>query len=116
SLGFLRSSGTYCGAVPRRTARRVSRPAQRVSRRGLTPLPLTDCDLLVVLLIAGQRRRGGGATPADCSCFAIAKLRGRNMASQVLLGRLHRRDGMRRLMLRFREFPDVVLQRVELAP
>jgi len=23
--------------------------------------------------ITGQRRRGGGATPADCSCFAIAK-------------------------------------------
>jgi hypothetical protein len=21
----------------------------------------------------GQRRRGGGATPADCGCFAIAK-------------------------------------------
>ena len=38
------------------------------------------------------------------------------MASQVLLGRLHRRDSMRRLMLRFRELLDVVLQRVELAP
>jgi hypothetical protein len=36
------------------------------------------------------------------------------MASQVLLGRLHRRDGMRRLMLRFRELLDVVLRRVEL--
>jgi hypothetical protein len=23
--------------------------------------------------ITGQRRRGGGATPADCGCFAIAK-------------------------------------------
>src|SRR5262249_14374268 len=43
-------------------------------------------------------------------------IRGRNMASQVLLGRLHRRDGMRRLMLRFRELLDVVLQRVEHAP
>ena len=41
--------------------------------------------------ITGQRRRGGGA-------------------------RLHRRDGMRRLMLRFRELLDVVLQPVELAP
>ena len=42
------------------------------------------------------------------------------MASQVLLGRLHRRDGMRRLMLRFRElvprFRELILQRVELAP
>ena len=36
------------------------------------------------------------------------------MASQVLLGRLHRRDGMHRLMLRFRELLDVVLRRVEL--
>ena len=34
---------------------------------------LTDRDLLVVLLITGQRRRGGRATPADCGCFAIAK-------------------------------------------
>jgi hypothetical protein len=34
---------------------------------------LTDRDLLVVLLITGQRRRCGGATPADCGCFAIAK-------------------------------------------
>jgi hypothetical protein len=32
---------------------------------------LTDRDLLVVLLITGQRRRGGGATPADCSCFRL---------------------------------------------
>jgi len=32
-LKLLRSSGTYCGAVPRRTARRVSRPALRASRR-----------------------------------------------------------------------------------
>ena len=38
------------------------------------------------------------------------------MASQVLFGRPHRCDGMRRLMLRFRELIDVVLQRVELAP
>ena len=38
------------------------------------------------------------------------------MASQVLFGRPHRRDGMRRLMLRFRELIDVVLQRVELVP
>ena len=38
------------------------------------------------------------------------------MASQVLFGRPHRCDGMRRLMLRFRERIDVVLQRVELAP
>ena len=37
------------------------------------------------------------------------------MASQVLFGRLHRRDGMRRLMLRIRELIDVVLQRVDLA-
>ena len=37
------------------------------------------------------------------------------MASQVLFGRLHRRDGVRRLMLRFRELIDVVLQRVDLA-
>src|SRR5262249_12561936 len=41
-------------------------------------------------------------------------IRGRNIASQVLLGRLHGRDGMRRLMLCFRELLDVVLQRVEL--
>ena len=34
---------------------------------------LTDRDLLVVPLLPGQRRRGGGATPADCGCFAIAK-------------------------------------------
>jgi hypothetical protein len=32
-LKLLRSSGTYCGAVPRRTARRVSRPARRAVRR-----------------------------------------------------------------------------------
>jgi len=38
------------------------------------------------------------------------------MASQVLFGRPHRRDGMRRLTLRFRELIDVVLQSVELAP
>ena len=38
------------------------------------------------------------------------------MASQVLFGRPHRRDGMRRLMLRFRERIDVVLQRVKLGP
>jgi len=37
------------------------------------------------------------------------------MASRVLFGRLHRRNGMRRLMLRFRELIDVVLQRVDLA-
>jgi hypothetical protein len=36
---------------------------------------LTDRDLLVVLLITGQRRRGGGATPADCGCFAIGGAR-----------------------------------------
>src|SRR6516164_7571554 len=81
---------------------------------------LTDRDPLVVLLITGQRRRGGGATPADCGCFAIAKSNVAGFeyqygggASQVLLGRLHRRDGMRRLMLRFRELLDVVLQPVE---
>jgi hypothetical protein len=37
------------------------------------------------------------------------------VASQVLFGRLHRRDGMRCLMLRFRELIDIVLQRVDLA-
>ena len=39
----------------------------------LAQMKLTDRDLLVVLLITGQRRRGGGATRADCGCFAIAK-------------------------------------------
>jgi len=37
------------------------------------------------------------------------------MASQSLFGRPHRRDGSCRLMLRFRELIDVVLQRVDLA-
>src|SRR5262249_48284466 len=39
-----------------------------------------------------------------------------SVASQVLLRRLHRCDGVRRLTLRVRELLDVVLQRVELAP
>src|SRR5262249_47102714 len=43
-------------------------------------------------------------------------IRGRSVASQVLLRRLHRCDGVRRLTLRVRELLDVVLQRVELAP
>ena len=37
---------------------------------------LTDRDLLVVLLITGQRRRDGGATRADCGCFAKSNVAG----------------------------------------
>ena len=67
---------------------------------------------------AGRRR---DAAPLRLVCDGQVQrrrvrvpIRGWNMASQVLLGRLHRRDGMRRLMLRFRELLDVVLRRVEL--
>src|SRR6516165_4689740 len=69
---------------------------------------------------AGRRR---DASPLRLVCDGQVQrrrvrvpIRRRNIASQVLLGRLHRRDGMRRLMLCFRELLDVVLQRVELAP
>src|SRR5262249_15269961 len=67
------------------------------------------------------RRREAGRLRWACDCEIQRRrvgvpIRGRSMASQVLLGRLHRRDGMGRLMLRFRELLDVVLQGVELAP
>src|SRR5262249_36437890 len=69
---------------------------------------------------SGRRREAGRLRWAyDCEIQRRrvgVPIRGRSMASQVLLGRLHRRDGMGRLMLRFRELLDVVLQRVELAP
>src|SRR5262245_18601777 len=68
----------------------------------------------------GRRREAGRLR---CACdWEIQRrgvgvaIRGRGVASEVLLGRLHRCDGEGRLMLRVRELLDVVLQRVELAP
>src|SRR5262249_29712174 len=70
---------------------------------------------------ASGRRREAGRLRWACDCEIQRRgvgvpIWGRSVASQVLLRRLHRCDGVRRLTLRVRELLDVVLQRVELAP
>src|ERR671931_901487 len=69
---------------------------------------------------APRQRRNGVPTRLLLDC-GIERLQvripvwSRSVASQFLLGRLHGRDGVGRLTLRFREVLDLALERVDFA-
>src|SRR5262245_15235024 len=67
----------------------------------------------------GQRRNGVPTRLLwDCGLERLqvrVPIWSRSVASQFLLGRLHGRDGVGRLTLRFREVLDVILERVDFA-
>src|SRR5262249_14482616 len=78
------------------------------------------CVRLARLGAAGQRRRDGGANPADCGGLAIVKFNVAGLEYQYGGGAWRRKSSsaafIAALTLRVRELLDVALQRVELAP